>query len=287
MATTAEIKEKIEEGKSLKLITQAFTDISSTKLKRIRARVEKNRSFFDDLTQVYRLVNQLSLQQGLRPKLKNNKVITILISSNFRFYGKITNDLIGYYLNTTATQNVDRLIIGKTAQSYFQAVKFAKPYQTLTLTNDFPNSQELKQMTDIIKNYQQVLVYYSEFKSVLVQIPFVRDITQSVTDIHTNEKSELKRLKLSLHYILEPEIQIMVDFFDAQIKNLLLEQAFLESELARTGSRLITMDNAQNEANNYLKSQKIALFSAQRSILNARILETFSALNIARKHLSQ
>lgn len=284
MATVREINEKIAEGKSLKMVTQAFTDIASTKLKRIRSRVEKNRIFFDDLTQIYRLVNQLAAQQHVYSRPKNGKIATILISSNYRFYGKITNDLISFFLKKTLNhKNLDKIVIGKTAESYLKAVNYNQPYELIILKDDFPNFQELKYLTDQIKDYTQVLVFYSQFKSVLVQEPFIKDITQLVREIHVEDKKELEKLKLTLNYILEPEIKIILDFFDAQIKNLLLEEAFLESELARTGSRLITMDNAQNEANNYLKDEKRALFSAKRTILNERILEAFAALNVARK----
>lgn len=283
MATIREINDKIEEGKSLKMVTQAFTDIASTKLKRIRAKVEKNRIFFDDLTNIYKLVNQLAAAGRVKAKVKNGKTITILITSNYRFYGKITNDLINFYLAKTGNINVDRIIVGKTAKSYLDAIHFAKPYNLQIFKDDLPDGAELKILTDIIKDYSQVLVFHSEFKSVIIQVPVIKDVTQSVSEINVKDKSELKTLKVTLNYILEPQIKTILEFFDAQIKNLLLDQTFLESELARTGSRLMTMDNAQNEANNYLKSEKYELSAAKKSVLNAKILETFTSLQIARK----
>ncbi len=79
---------------------------------------------------------------------------------------------------------------------------------------------------------------------------------------------------------MEPEIKTIAEFFDNQIKILILESTFLESELARTASRLITMDSAQNEAEKFLSNQELSLLTAQRSIQNARILETIAAMNI-------
>jgi len=114
--------------------------------------------------------------------------------------------------------------------------------------------------------------------------------TASRTALKSNEKVVVKGINIKSEetkslvaqynsFIIEPEIKIMADFFDNQIKVLLLEATFLEAELARTASRLVSMDSAQNEAEKYLTVQELALLNAQRSIQNARILETIAAMH--------
>ena len=81
------------------------------------------------------------------------------------------------------------------------------------------------------------------------------------------------------NFIFEPEIIRMLDFFDSQIKILLLEQTILESELARTASRLIAMDQAQSRAKDFISDNKRALGQLKKSTYNARLLETLATMS--------
>ena len=79
-------------------------------------------------------------------------------------------------------------------------------------------------------------------------------------------------------FIFEPEIGKILDFFETQVTNLLIEQTFLDSELSRTASRLISMDQAQSSADDYLSEQRTILAQAKKNIINAKLLETYNAI---------
>lgn len=276
--TTKEINNLIEEAKSLKQITQAFTQISSSKLKRIRNGVERNRDFFKDLTGIYGLLNIISGQRKVAPTPKNGKTLSIVLTSNQRFYGKITSELIEFFLVQISKIRSDKIVIGKSGIEAVKSINYALGYTPLVLKGDFPTNEELIALSKIINTYSRVLVFYPEFRSVLVQKPTIADITQSQQEANKKIEASKELITQMNSFIIEPELKIIIDFFDNQIKILLLEAAFLEAELARTASRLISMDNAQNEADKYLSTQEQLLLNAQRSIQNARILETVAAM---------
>jgi ATP synthase F1 gamma subunit len=281
-----EIKQQVEQGESLQLITRVFTEISSAKLKRIRKGIEQNRAFFYDLTNIYSLINMLSVKQGIKRKPKNPRTAVILITSNFRFYGQVTNPLMAYFLKKTDKKDLDRFIIGKTAHSILETMNYAIPYKKMLFNSDIPNISEIQNLTDQVKDHAKVVVFYSQMKSVLIQIPVDKDITQSIDPLlYANQGKEVQKLLSEFDYILEPDLGIMLQFFDAQIKGLLLEHTFLESELARTASRLISMDSAQNEAKKYLSDMKNELRIERKNITNARIIETISVLNLVRARI--
>lgn len=279
-----DIKQKIDEGKSLDLITQTFTEIASSKLKRIRRGIEQNRSFFYDLSNIYSLVNMIAVKNGITKEAKIKKTAVILISSNERFYGAITNKLIEYFVENTNSQTLDRIVIGRTAHTYLTDTGYRFPYLKIALNRDIPTREELQMLTQQIKDYSQVLVIYSQFKSVLIQQPVTKDISQSVNAIDVNSGSlQMKKILQSIDYIVEPEIKVMLAFFDTQIKSLILEALFLESELSRTASRLVSMDSAQGEAKDYIKEWQKELWQAKKSIINAKILESVQAASAVRK----
>jgi F0F1-type ATP synthase gamma subunit len=277
--TTKEIISLIEEAKSLKQITSAFTQIASSKLKRIRDGAEKNRNFFRDLSGIYGIINTIATRRKIPTPPKNGKVLVILLSSNERFYGKITSELLEFFIVQVSKIRSDKLVIGKSAVETLKSMNYALSYTPLILRTDFPDNSEFLNLSKIVKDYSKVLVFHPQFLSVMSQKPIIADITKSEEEVNTKTSASENVITEYNNYIIEPEIQAMVEFFDNQIKVLLLEAAFLEAELARTASRLISMDSALNEAEKYLDSQELLLVNAQRSIQNARILETVAAMH--------
>jgi F0F1-type ATP synthase gamma subunit len=213
---------------------------------------------------------------------KHGKTLVILLSSNERFYGKISGELLEYFMIQTSKIRADKIVIGKSANESLKSVNYALAFTPMLLKSDFPSNAELLKLAGIVKQYSKVLVFHPQFESVLVQKPIISDITRSQEQINTKAGEAQKLAQEYNNYIVEPEIQIMAEFFDSQIKTLLLETTFLEAELARTASRLISMDRAQSEAEKYLNAKQMLLFNARRSIANSRILEMVAGMGGSR-----
>lgn len=268
----------IDQGVSLKLISQAYTEIASSKLKRIRDQVEKDRYFLEDLAKVYQVVKQVAAARRALPA-KNNKAISIVITSNYHFYGNVNSNLIKFFIASMNSNPTEQIVIGKTALEYLQGVKYPQKYEAVVLKTDSPTLAELNQLVARVKNYSQINVYFAKLKTVMQQNPTVTDITQNSylqnTAPNPAQKEEI--------FIFEPELNKILDFFESQVTNLLLQQTFLESELSRTASRLISMDSAQNNADKYITEQKVLLGAVKRTIANNRLLETATVLASLRK----
>lgn len=269
--TIREINNTIEEGESLKVIALSYAEIASVKIRKIRAAVERNRLFFGEIAQVYQIIKTHAAAKKVFIK-RHKPTLSILLTSNYGFYGNIDNEVIHLFLDTTPKFHTDRLVIGKTGQGYLKAMRYFNLYQSLTFKNDLPNPEELLRLASITHDYTQVLVFYPQLLTLLVQKAVVADITQS------SIKQPTKNLPRSSYVIFEPELEKILQFFDSQITGLLLEQAFFEAELARTGSRLISMDQAQLEAERYIKKQKQLKAQTKRAIENTRLLESLTSI---------
>lgn len=277
--TIKEINNLIVEGQSLKQITQVFTQIASVKLKRIRAGVERNRDFFAELSLLFGIVNTIAEWRKIKLPKKNGKTLSILLSSNERFYGRITNELLEFFIIQSSKIPSDKVVIGKAAIDTLKSMNYVLSHTDLFFRGDFPSNAELLSLGNVIKHYSKILVFYPKFQSVLTQVPTITDITGSQQQMNAQNSEAVKMATEYFNFIVEPEIQTIAEFFDSQIKILLLETAFLEAELARTASRLIAMDRAQNEAEKYLDSKELLLLNAKRSIANARILEMVAGIS--------
>lgn len=265
--TIKQIQDIIKEAEGLKNLTQVLTEVSSLRLKRLRNQVEGARTFFMEISALYGLIKSMALTH-----LSNKQgTVSILLTSNFRFNGHLNNDIIHFFIAQTAKLKTDRIIIGSLAKQIFKGSTPVLSATYFSFQKDIPSGQELMNLVEKIKGYDQILVFYSEFKTVLLQLPTIKDITQ------TQKKALQNATEKRQMFILEPELTKIMQFFDTHVKIVLLRQAFLEAELSRVATRLITMDQAQSSAQEFLGKQQILASLAKRNYENKKILEAWAA----------
>lgn len=274
------IEQAIEEGNSLKTLAQAFGEISSTKIKKIRSEVERNRSFLLELAGIYALIKKVAASKNINFQ-KPKRSVSLIITSNYGFYGSINNQLMKFSVEKTLNTNTDRVIIGTSGLEYLKAFRLHSSYRSIILKGDFPSPEELQQLAEAVSEYNQVLVYYSQLKSLLVQKPTVADITQAQSSLDI--QPALSGKEDNFHFIFEPQIEKILVFFSSQIINLLLEQTFLESELSRTASRMISMDEAQVQAKKFIKEHVRLRAYTKRVSTDNQNLEQLASLAALKK----
>lgn len=281
--TIREIEEALEEGEGLKTIAQAYSEIANLKIKKIRGLVERNRYFFQEISKVYGLIKKLAEQKKVSYK-KPRGIVSVILTSNYRFYGSINSDLIEFFISTTKKINTDIILLGRAAVDYFKANHIFKNYQQILLKDDQPNASELTEIINLINPYNQVLIFHSRLKSLLTQKSVVTDITATSAPIsHLEGGPGLLPGGEQFRFIFEPELSKILAFFDSQILTLTLESTFLESELSRTASRFISMDSAENEANKFIDEYEKLKSFTQRSLVNNQVLENFATIATSRK----
>lgn len=275
--TIKEADQAIEEGESLKAIAQAYSEIANLKIKKIRAEVERNRVFFQEIARVYAIVKKFAIKKKINI-VKPKTTVSIILTSNHRFYGQINSDLLEFFVIQTQKLNTDKIYLGKAAVDYFKAAGAGSAnFKEVLLKEDQPDALELRVLADLIKDYSQVLVFSSQMKSLLVQQPIVLDITATNPELESQPDSQ------DFKFIFEPDLPKILQFFDSQIITLLLESAFLESELSRTASRFISMDTAENEANKFINQYQTLRAYAKRNLDNNAILENFASMMAVRR----
>lgn len=274
MLTALQVRDSIQEGQALKQLAEIYTELSVQKLQKIRQRIESNRGFVGDLAQVFHIVREAAVRQGIQV-VKKKGTLSILITSNHPFYGNIETQLVRFFMAHSSLNYGDLMIIGSTGINYLKGVNFTSPYTPFTFHDDMPTFSELSQIAVPLIAYEKVLVYHAKFQTVIIQRPVVTEISGF---INANPGKDT-----NFYYILEPETAKMLEFFDTQIAKLLLEQAFLEAELARTGARLILMNDSQRKADKLIIDQSKLLVTVNRARKNAQMLE-MTLGTLSRKH---
>lgn len=279
MPVITELKEELGEMITFKFIATAFTEASAVKLKKIRAMFDINRQFYDDIGHVYHLVRVNAARQKIiiSENPYNQKTLFIALTSNLRFYGALNIEIIRKFIEDSERDETDMLVIGATGIEYMKSMVKKRNYDSLTFKKDNPDSEEATTFLAKIKDYYRVYVYYPKFVSLLTQSVGVTDITQA-------DFSNRKDPDEHIHIIFEPELPKIINFFQSQVRLILFQRILLETELARTAARLLTMSLAEERTESLIASQRLKIRKMASSLTNRQLLETFAGIGQWRQH---
>lgn len=276
MQSLNQLKDNIRTIESIKLITEAFGDIATFKIKATRKSKEHNIGYFQEIHRLYTIVKAIA-QQSRQPGQKHkptaqrkDRVICVLLSANSHFYGNLDYELTRFFINNTLKLDCDRIVIGQFANEFLKAMSYPHPFENIIFKKDSPSLDELVKLSREVFTYQRILVYHTKFVTILNQVPFISDISPA--------NLETKEIKLPFHYIAEPEIDKILDFFDSQMAFLMFEAIFLEIDYSRLAARMISMNQAQENADKLLRVEQKQLLKFRKQKANLEILETYAGM---------
>jgi len=274
MPALADLKNEINDLTTLKFISAAFTEAAAVKLQNIRVAFEKNGRFYEEISHVYHLVRvsaELLQLKGKKKSAKETKTLSVALTSNQRFYGALNFNIIRTFLEESEKLKTGLLVIGVTGQDYLQLINYAHPYEKLMFAKDFPTAEETRAFLDRTTPYDNVLLYYPKFVTLVTQTVGVTDISQASKPGQTIPEEEI-------HILFEPEFVKILEFFQRQVRLLLFHRVMLEADLSRTAARLLTMSMAEEHSDEMIKEKKSQYRKVMTSFINAQLLETFSGL---------
>lgn len=279
MANISGLKAQVGQIESIKEITQAMADIATSQIKQRRAVAERNIQYFREIFTLYETVKQIALKTKRyqeTQRAKNGKTAVILLTSNNKFNGDLDVTLTNFFIEQSSLEadpgliGAEKLVVGVSGQELLRGKHVNFKYTPIKFAKDYPTVTEIDSLVKQVGDYSRVLVYHSRFITLLNQEPAMTDIT-ATEELKSSVKPE------NIQFLLEPEIGKMIAFFEDQMLLLLLQSIFLESEIARTAARMISMNQAEQAAEKMLESQKKSLFHGRKALANMKIVENFAA----------
>ena len=278
MSVITDNKDQINDLMTFKHISAAFTEAAAVKLKNIRDAFNRNARYYEEINYIYHLVemNAKRMQmERIKSQIERKSArLYIAFTSNQRFFGSINTEIMNTFIRDSEPSEIEKMIIGVTGKAYVRSTGQKFSYKEMDFKKDLPAEDEIAQFLKMTENYDQVRVFYPKFISFLKQEVGVTDITQKIAlqDSKKNEKTK------EIHLLFEPELDKMIKFFDTQVRWLLFQRIILESDMARTAARLLTMSQAEERTDFEIKKKKADLRKVIRSFTNAQLLDTFSGI---------
>ncbi len=291
MASTRDIKRRIESVRGTRKITRAMELVASAKLRRAQDRIESLRPYAQSMR---RLMAQAARQSGSlqgmplleeREELRRGAVVVITgdrgLAGAFNVNILRRGFAIAEEMQAEGAQEVVFVAVGKKGIGTlrFRGMTVDRSFQGFSINPTYADAQQVAEhLVDRFTTeggVDRVTLVYNAFKSVLEQkvtdeqlLPIPRRIVDDEDDIEDNESSLTKALAF-----FEPEAK---DFLEKLLPTYLdttIYRALLESAAAELAARRAAMRNATDNAGELIDAYTLAMNRARQAAITQEILE--------------
>lgn len=285
MSTIIDIKENIKSIDALSVLINAYEEIASIRMKKIRDMVLRNRNYQDEVNSIFERVRKsysrevfaLAKNRGIAKQITfiphNGRNVSVLMSANTGLYGNIIPDTYRMFIKEAREMQSEVTIIGKYGFQLFLSENLGKPYTYF----DFPDYGEDKdKLYEIIKHvvqYEQIHVYYGKFKNIITQEPTTLLVSAKIELTDEKEKTDKKDF-----YIFEPTLEKILIYFETQIFSSLFQHSLKESQLSKYASRFVAMDKARTNTENEMKKLQFKKIRIIHNNANKKQLNVIAGL---------
>ena len=286
MITKKETIREIDFLKTLQTILETYEEIAATRMARIRTSVLASRDFLLEINAIFQQVKSSytsAIEQLLKKKKikdpskltfikRNGKTLYVFVSANTGLYGDIIKKTYDVFVDNLKKAPADVVIIGKLGVEVFKADKVSIPYIYFNFPDNKIDNEILKKITQHIIQYEQVLVFYEQFNTVISQSPIVTNIS--------GDPLPWDKGGPTAKYFFEPSLQKIMEFFEKEIFGSIFQQTIFESELAKFAARMVSLDFASSNTKTRLKQVILAMQRIKHQEDNKRQLEKFASMRL-------
>ena len=270
--STKEIKTRIRSMESTKQITKAMEMVAASKLRRAQAQVQEARPYFetlrtviDDIMASSQEFSSVYLQQ--RPA---GKTVYIVIAGDRGLAGGYNSNILKMLAAQLEGQDAVVLPIGKKAVEFFKSRKIPLLTEHYCEAADVSLGDCYSVAKKLCKQYQngefnQLFVAYTEFVSVLSQVP------------HLAALLPLQRSKEpisgSSDMLYEPDSKTVFDTIIPEYLGGVLYGTLCESRAAEQAARRTAMDSATQNADEMIADLSLQFNRARQAAITSEIID--------------
>jgi len=244
-------------------MAEALQEISVLKMTDIRDMVLKARDYEDGLVNIFadiRLSTSSIEEKNKKAKLqaKKNQTVDVLLSSNNRLVGHITDQVYDKCLSEVLQTEDELIIVGTIAKQKYEGGGHLKPFTYFEIPDYDITFMDILPLLSHIVEYKSIRVYYAFSKNIMTQHAQAKNITGDDI-IKEREKTNSQK-----SYLIEPSVEALYSFFSGQILGIFFKQTIYEFELARHSSRITTLEESINHVDKDKKKQRRLLANLVR-----------------------
>lgn len=290
MQNLNDIKKEIDYVDNVRSFLRIYEEIAVIKMKKIRESVVNTRKFAEEMYPIFISVKGIYKKEVSKhtddPNYiystveKTGNALAVIVTPNERLVGDVGEKVFENYKNSSIYKNPHSLlIIGRTGKKIALAFGLGNKHKYF----DFPdktNPTSYEAILDTIIRFQQVQAFYPKFLSFIEQITVEDGLSGEMEEKYRKDDDSVKA-----HYIVEPSVESVLNFFEVEIFSTIFKQKLYECELAKYGSRINAMESAIASTETRLKRLKAERFIFLKRMDNKLQLERLSGVALWRKRL--
>lgn len=307
---TKTIQRRIKSVSNTKKITKAMEMVAAAKMRKAVEGAVNTRTY---ATMAWDLLVNLSKSQKrslpLLDTRSTKKLLVVLITSNRGLCGSFNGNII----KKTAEQlkdptNISKHKVGDTVIDPSDEVvvdvigigkkgaDFAKKMDynliaSFTEISDTPNLEDSLPISKMVidafenKEYDKVVLAYTDYKSTITQIARLRqilpvsevDLEKMIQQLGNSEVEENETIVQDLaDYVFEPTKEDVLKIILPRLVETQLYQAILESSASEHSARMMAMRNASDAANDMIRDLTLTFNKARQAGITQEIAEISS-----------
>ncbi|CAL4317577.1 ATP synthase gamma chain [Buchnera aphidicola (Eriosoma lanigerum)] len=284
MNSVKEIKNKINIVKNTKKITKAMEMVAVSKMRKIQEKMLSTRPYFENIIKV---INHVSLAnvEYKHPYLQDRKTknIGIIVISTDRGLCSNLNSILFKKILINMQRYAEKNIKCKLVVFGSKGFQFFNKLQCniISYMNQINNKINLSELLGNIhillqeyknNNIDKIFIAYNHFQNTMIQIPKL-NILLPIINNNQNKNS------IKWDYIYEPNAKMVLNtlldrFIESQIY-----QSILENLVSEQAARMLSMKNATDNSNNFIKELQLNYNKARQSSITQELIEIISGSN--------
>ncbi|MCC7263876.1 MAG: ATP synthase F1 subunit gamma [Candidatus Latescibacteria bacterium] len=249
MATLRQLRTRVGSVKNIQRVTNAMKLVAAAKMRKAQDAIVAARPYAKQLDRVLqRLTQSIESQHPLLSERPVERVAVAVVTADRGLCGAFNSNVCRLAHHEIAkSANVDLITVGRKGRDYFRrrgqapVLHHADVFRPLSFDHALEISHDLSQRF-LSGQVDQVLLVYSEFRSVAQQRPVVEQLLPVVPKSAEAEEGK------PLDYIFEPEPAALLETLVPLHVNYQVWRALLECSAGEQAARMAAMDNATKNA---------------------------------------
>jgi F-type H+-transporting ATPase subunit gamma len=282
MANINILKRRINAARNVSKTTRAMQMIAASKLKKAQDAVSAGRPYVTKISELLSDTLNESKKDYTHPYLKNgtasnDKTLLIVLSPDKGLCGGLITNLAKEFLRfQDETPKVSHIVVGKKLEG--QVVHFSQEIiASFPFGTSLPTYEKIFPLLSLINEYYNtgkvstVKILTAEYVSIFSQTPKVIDLLPIIPEIISQEE------KNEDFFIFEPGKKNILDSLINHYLEMTLFQQLIESYLSEQAARMISMQNATNNANDIIEDLQLEHNKARQAKITSEILDITGA----------
>ena len=271
--STKEIKNRIRSMESTKQITKAMEMVAASKLRRAQTQIQSSRPYFQILRSTIDEIVQSNtdFSSPFLQKRSTGKAMYIVIAGDRGLAGGYNSNVLKLAESEMKGKDVTVLPIGKKSVDFFRSRKVNAMTETYAEAADVDIGDCFSVSKQICKAYlngefDEVYVVYTNFVSVLSQVPTVMKLLPLTKDENASSASNCDTL-------YEPSADAVFAAVVPEYLGGILHGALCESRAAEQAARRTAMDAATSNADEMIADLSLKFNRARQAAITQEITE--------------